>query len=92
MWLLAPPLLDAAELQCADQPVQARGLGFHPSPELSSEAAKSEWLKKAQTVFSDARLETAKEPEMSCVNQGLYSNCMVSAVPCGTVPATPKPN
>lgn len=88
----APCCVQAAELQCADKPVMARGNGFQPSPELSAELAKAEWLKKAILIYSDATMETAKDPEMNCVNQGLYSNCAILAVPCGATPAAPKPN
>lgn len=88
---LAPPAGRAAELACADQPVTARGPSFTPSPEQSMEAAEKEWLTKATTIYSDAKLETAKDPQMSCVNQGLYSNCTISAVPCGSALAA-KPN
>jgi hypothetical protein len=82
----------AEELECADQPVAARGVGFSPSPEQSAEKAKAEWLKKAQAVYSDAKVETAKDPEMQCVNQGLYSNCKLSAVPCGLAKAESAAN
>jgi hypothetical protein len=37
-------------------------------------------------------METAKNPQISCVNQGLYSNCTITGVPCGTTPGAPKPN
>ena len=80
----------AAALECAKDPVSARGLGFLPSPEQSTEAAKKEWLKKATAIYSDATWETAKGHDMFCATQGLYSNCKVTAVPCGSVPATPK--
>lgn len=90
--VLTSPAAHAAELECADTPVVARGLGFTPSPEKSAEAAKRAWLEKALTVYSDATMETAKDPQMMCVNQGLYSNCKISAVPCGSTPAAPKDN
>lgn len=91
MQALTPPAASAAELQCAGEPITARGPSFTPSPEQSMEAAQKEWLAKATTIYSDAKLETAKDPQMSCVNQGLYSNCTISAVPCGSAPAA-KPN
>lgn len=79
--------VEAAALECASEPVSARGLGFLPSPERSTEAAKQEWLKKAAEVYSDATWETAKGHDMFCATQGLYSNCKVTAVPCGMKPA-----
>ncbi len=82
----------AAALECADKEISARGPTFTPSPETSMEAAKTEWLKKATEIFSDATMETAKDPKIVCASQGLYSNCTITAVPCGTTPATPKAN
>lgn len=80
----------ASALECAKDPVSARGQGFLPSPERSVEAAKVEWLKKAQAVFADAKFETAQKPDMFCATQGLYSNCKLTAIPCGEKPAAPK--
>ncbi|MGH6826431.1 hypothetical protein [Methyloceanibacter sp.] len=77
----------AAALECADTEISARGPTFTPSPETSMEAAKTEWLKKATEIFSDATMETAKDPKIMCASQGLYSNCTITAVPCGTTPA-----
>lgn len=82
----------ATALECADKEISARGPTFTPSPETSMEAAKTEWLKKATEIFSDATMETAKDPKIVCASQGLYSNCTITAVPCGTTPATPKAN
>jgi hypothetical protein len=82
----------AGALECADKEISARGPTFTPSPETSMEAAKTEWLKKATEIFSDATMETAKDPKIVCASQGLYSNCTITAVPCGTTPATPKAN
>jgi hypothetical protein len=82
----------AAALECADKEVSARGPTFTPSPETSMEAAKSEWLKKATEIYSDATMETAKDPKIMCASQGLYSNCTITAAPCGTKPAAPKAN
>jgi hypothetical protein len=78
----------AAALECAKEPISARGLGFLPSPEQSTEAAKQAWLKKATAIYSDATWETAKGHDMFCATQGLYSNCKVTAVPCGSEPVT----
>lgn len=90
--LAAAPLTQAAALDCADKEVSARGPSFLPSPEKSMEAAKTEWLKKATEIYKDATVETAKNPQVMCASQGLYSNCTITAVPCGAVPATPKAN
>ena len=82
----------ALAVECADKEISARGPSFLPSPEKSMEAAKTEWLKKATEIYKDATVETAKDPKVMCASQGLYSNCTISAVPCGAVPVTPKAN
>jgi hypothetical protein len=92
MLLAALPVTQAAAIECADKEISARGPGFLPSPEKSMEAAKAEWLKKATEIYKDATMETAKDPKVMCASQGLYSNCTITAVPCGAVPATPKAN
>jgi hypothetical protein len=33
----------------------------------------------------------AKDPKIMCASQGLYSNCTITAVPCGTKPVAPAP-
>jgi hypothetical protein len=91
LFLVLVPAAQAEELQCADKTVKAWGLGFSPSPEQSAEAAKKEWLAKAVTMYSDAKWETAKEPDLMCVTQGLYSKCAASGVPCGVAPAAAAP-
>jgi hypothetical protein len=89
---LAPSAAQPAELECSDTALSARGPGFYPSDEQSVEAAKKEWLKKALAIFGDATFEAAKDPKLMCVKQGLYSNCTVSAVPCGSTPPSPREN
>jgi hypothetical protein len=91
LFLVLVPAVEAEELQCADKSVKAWGIGFSPSPEQSVEAAKKEWLAKAVTIYSDAKWETAKKPDMMCVTQGLYSKCAASGVPCGAAPAAAPP-
>jgi hypothetical protein len=90
--LVAPPAVHAADVECSDKPLSARGPGFEPSPELSMDAAKKEWLKKAVEIYSDATVETAKDPQLMCASQGLYSNCTITAFPCGTKPVAPRGN
>jgi hypothetical protein len=89
--VMTVPAMQAAALECADKEVSARGPTFTPSPETSMEAAKTEWLKKATEIYSDATMEMAKDPKIMCASQGLYSNCTITAVPCGTKPVAPAP-
>lgn len=86
----APEPTRAAELKCHNAEVMARGVGFLPSRKESEDAAKKVWLEKATKIFADATIETAKDPKLGCAKQGLYTNCTVSAIPCGTVPAAQK--
>src|SRR6478735_3221054 len=89
--LLAVPLAaHAADVECSDKEVSARGPSFTPSPYTSIESAYSECLKTATEIYSDATMETAKNPEMTCASQGLYSNCTITAFPCGLKPVAPK--
>ena len=83
----ASPLSAAADLQCSSEEIRGRGVGFLPSRKESEDAAKKMWLEKATKVYSDATVETAKEPKMGCAKQGLYTNCTMAAFPCGTVKA-----
>ena len=83
----ATPLLAAADLQCSSEEIRGRGVGFLPSRKESEDAAKTVWLEKATKVYSDATVETAKDPKMGCAKQGLYTNCTMAAFPCGTVKA-----
>ncbi|MGA9605167.1 MAG: hypothetical protein WBQ82_13730, partial [Methyloceanibacter sp.] len=59
------------------------GPGFDSSREHSQETAKADWLAKARAIYTDASWETAKELSLTCAQQGLYSKCFASAIPCG---------
>jgi hypothetical protein len=76
----------AADLKCHEDAVMGRGPGFLPSQKESADVAKAAWLTKAQAVFSDANWDTAKEQNLLCAKQGLYSNCTATAIPCGNEP------
>jgi hypothetical protein len=75
-------------LQCQDKALSGSGPGFNNSQELSEEAAKKDWLAKALAIYSDATWGTAKNPNMECVKQGLYSKCFATGLPCGTQPSS----
>jgi hypothetical protein len=86
----------AEGLQCQDKALSGSGPGWNNSQEKSEDAAKTDWLTKALAVYSDATWSTAKNPNMECVKQGLYSKCFATGLPCGTLPSTasvpPKSN
>jgi hypothetical protein len=84
-------------LQCQEKALSGSGPGFNNSQEISEEAAKKDWLAKALAIYSDANWSTAKNPNVECVKQGLYSKCFATGLPCGTQPSsaaaeTPKSN
>ena len=88
--LAAPPAAHAADVECSDKEVSARGPSFTPSPETSMEAAKTEWLKKATEIYSDAKMETAKNPEMTCASQGLPATAPSPLFPAARNPSRQK--
>jgi hypothetical protein len=68
---------------CSEKALSGTGPGFDSSREHSEETARAAWLEKAKAVYSDAAWETAKEIDMTCVKQGLYSKCFARGIPCG---------
>ena len=73
-------------MECAGEPVSGSGPGFSSSRDESEEAAIEAWLEKAQAVYPEATWETAKDADISCAVQGLYSKCFADGIPC-----KPKP-
>ena len=68
---------------CGEKELTGSGPGFDSSREHSQETAKADWLAKARAIYTDASWETAKELSVTCAQQGLYSKCFASAIPCG---------
>jgi len=68
---------------CGDKELTGSGPGFDSSREHSQETAKADWLAKAHAIYTDASWETAKKLSVTCAQQGLYSKCFASAIPCG---------
>jgi hypothetical protein len=71
---------------CGDKALTGSGPGFKSSQEESEEAAIKDWRDKADAVFADADWNTAKDPILECVKQGLYSKCFATGVPCHPKP------
>jgi hypothetical protein len=67
---------------CHDKALTGSGPGFKSSQEESEEAAINDWLSKATAVFADSDWNTAKDSDLECVKQGLYSKCFATGVPC----------
>ncbi len=72
---------------CHDKALTGSGPGFKSSQEESEDAAISDWLSKATAVFVDSEWNTAKDSDLECVKQGLYSKCFATGVPCHPRPA-----
>jgi len=68
---------------CGDKELTGSGPGVDSSREHSQETAKADWLAKARAIYTDASWETAKKLSITCAQQGLYSKCFASAIPCG---------
>lgn len=73
--------------ECHDTALTGSGTGFKSSQEESESAAIADWLEKAKAIYPDATWETAKDANMQCVKQGLYSKCFATGYPCH--PKTP---
>jgi hypothetical protein len=71
---------------CHDEAFTGSGPGFKSSQGESEGAAIKDWLGKATAIFADADWNTAKDPVMECVKQGLYSKCFATGVPCHPKP------
>ncbi len=84
----APEPVRPPGFACGDKALSGTGPGFDSSREHSEQTAKEAWLDKAKAIYTDAAWETAKEVNMTCVKQGLYSKCFASAIPCGAAKAT----
>jgi hypothetical protein len=79
----APDAVRPPGFACGDKELTGSGPGFDSSREHSQETAKADWLTKARAIYTDASWETAKKLSVTCAQQGLYSKCFASAIPCG---------
>lgn len=76
----------ASNLECAGEPLSGSGPGFASSRDDSEEVAIAAWLEKAKAIYPEASWDTAKDANLSCAVQGLYSKCFADGIPC-----KPKP-
>lgn len=74
----APP----PDLECAAESLSGSGPGFMSSRDNSEEAALEAWLAKAQKVYPEATWDLAKDANIACAVQGLYSKCFADGIPC----------
>ena len=73
---------EAVNLECAAEPLSGSGPGFSSSRDASEDAAVEGWLEKAKAVYPEATWETAKDADIACAVQGLYSKCFAQGTPC----------
>lgn len=73
---------DEPELECAAESLTGSGPGFLSSRKESEDAAINAWLEKARAVYPEADFDLAKDSNLACAVQGLYSKCFADGIPC----------
>jgi hypothetical protein len=68
--------------ECHDKALIGSGAGFKNSQQESEDAAIADWLEKAKAIYAEADWTKAKDANMQCVKQGLYSKCFATGIPC----------
>lgn len=74
------------DVECASESLSGSGAGFRSSRDESEAAAIEAWLEKAKAVYPEATFDNAKDSNLACAVQGLYSKCFADGIPC-----KPKP-
>ena len=75
-----------ANLDCGTEMLSGSGPGFTADRDDAEEAAIKSWQEKASSFHPDADFDLAKDSNLSCAVQGLYSKCFADGIPC-----KPKP-
>lgn len=77
----ADPYVD---LECGTEMLSGSGPGFTADRDQAETVAIEDWQKKAAKVFPDTELDfdLAKDSNLSCAVQGLYSKCFADGIPC----------
>ena len=73
---------EPSSLECASEALSGSGPGFASARDDSEAAAIEAWLEKATAVYPDATWASAKDSNLACVVQGLYSKCFADGIPC----------
>ncbi len=73
-----------ADLECGTEMLSGSGPGFTADRDQAETVAIEDWMQKASKVFPDAELDfdMAKDSNLSCAVQGLYSKCFADGIPC----------
>lgn len=69
-------------LECGTEMISGSGPGFHADRDKSETMAIDDWTEKAKKVFPDPNFDLAKDSNLSCAVQGLYSKCFADGIPC----------
>ena len=72
----------AANLECGTEMLSGSGPSFTADIDDAEEAAIKNWQKKASSFHPDADFDLAKDSNLSCARQGLYSKCFADGIPC----------
>ena len=73
-----------ADLECGTEMLTGSGPGFTADRDKAETVAIEDWMEKAAKVFPDTDLDfdLAKDSNLSCAVQGLYSKCFADGIPC----------
>lgn len=73
-----------ANLECGTEMLTGSGPGFMADRDHAETVAIDDWVQKASKVFPDTELDfdLAKDSNLSCAVQGLYSKCFADGIPC----------
>ncbi|MEM7397824.1 MAG: hypothetical protein AAGF48_00735 [Pseudomonadota bacterium] len=73
-----------SELECGTEMLSGSGPGFTDDRDEAENIAIERWMEKAAKVFPDTELDfdLAKDSNLSCAVQGLYSKCFADGIPC----------
>ncbi|MDJ0514451.1 MAG: hypothetical protein QNJ62_13500 [Methyloceanibacter sp.] len=72
------------DLECGTEMLSGSGPGFTDDRDQAENVAIERWMEKAAKVFPDTELDfdLAKDSNLSCAVQGLYSKCFADGIPC----------
>ncbi len=73
-----------SNLECGTEMLTGSGPGFTADRDKAENVAIEDWMRKAAKVFPATELDfdLAKDSNLSCAVQGLYSKCFADGIPC----------
>jgi len=76
--------LGMGDMECGTEMLSGSGPSFTADRDDAEQAAIDNWNEKAAKVFPDVELDfdLAKDSNLSCAVQGLYSKCFADGIPC----------